>query len=284
MTDSELEFSGKVVFVNGAARGQGRSHALRFAAEGADLILSDWDRSQGIETVSYELPGLEDLEQTAEQVRDLGRRAVVCPADVRDLDALTAAAARGIDELGRIDVLVANAGICTFGPLVSMSATVWQEMIDINLTGVFNVTRAIVPHIVAGDRGGRVIATASMAGRAGWENIGHYAAAKWGIIGMIKSLALELAPHMITANVICPSSVNTTMMNNDASYRLFRPDLEAPTREDALPAFASVNVIPAPYAEPDDISDAVLFLASDEAWAITGATLSVAMGVNARNI
>jgi NAD(P)-dependent dehydrogenase (short-subunit alcohol dehydrogenase family) len=181
-------------------------------------------------------------------------------------------------------VLVANAGICTFGALVSMSAAVWKEMIDINLTGVFNVTRAVVPHIVAADRGGRVIATASMAGRAGWENIGHYAAAKWGIVGLIKSLALELAPHNITANVICPSSVNTTMMNNDASYRLFRPDLAAPTRDDALPAFASVNVIPAPFAEADDISDAVLFLASDEAWPITGATLSVAMGVNARNI
>ncbi len=284
MPDSDLDFIGRVVFVNGAARGQGRSHALRFAAEGADLILSDWDGSQGIETVPYELPSIDDLEQTAEQVRGFGRRAVVCPADVRDLNALTTAAARGVDELGRIDVLVANAGICTFGALVSMSAAVWKEMIDINLTGVFNVTRAVVPHIVAADRGGRVIATASMAGRAGWENIGHYAAAKWGIVGLIKSLALELAPHNITANVICPSSVNTTMMNNDASYRLFRPDLAAPTRDDALPAFASVNVIPAPFAEADDISDAVLFLASDEAWPITGATLSVAMGVNARNI
>ena len=279
-----MRFEDKVVMVTGAARGQGRSHALRFAAEGADVIVCDWDHSRPIETAPYPLPGPAELEQTAELVRSTGRRALACPADVRDLDALTAASARGMDEFGRIDILVANAAICTFSPLASMSAQMWAETIDINLTGVFNVCRAAVPHILEGGRGGRVIATASMAGRAGWENISHYAAAKWGMIGLIKSLALELAPNRITANVICPSSVNTTMMNNDASYRLFRPDLPAPTREDALPAFASVNVIPVPYVEPDDISDGVLFLASDEAWTITGATLSVAAGVNARNI
>lgn len=282
--DAELEFAGKVVFVTGAARGQGRSHALRFAAAGADVVLSDWDESRAITTVPYELPHHGELEQTARDVEGLGRRAVLAPADVRDLDALMAGASRAMEELGRIDILVANAGICTFGPLATMTPMLWQEMIDINLTGAFNTCRAVVPHIIAGARGGRVIATSSMAGRAGWENIGHYAAAKWGIIGLIKSLALELAPDNITANVICPSSVNTTMMNNEASYRLFRPDLDDPTRDDALPAFTSVNVIPVPYAEPDDISDGVLFLASDEAWPITGATLSISTGVNARNI
>ena len=279
-----MRFEDKVVMVTGAARGQGRSHALRFAAEGADVIACDWDRSRPIDTAPYPLPEPAELEQTAELVRHAGRRALACPADVRDLEALTAVVAQGMEEFGRIDVLVANAAICTFSPVVDMSAQMWAETIDINLTGVFNACRATVPHIIAGGRGGRVIATASMAGRAGWENIGHYAAAKWGMIGLIKSLALEVAPYRITANIICPSSVNTTMMNNDASYRLFRPDLAAPTREDALPAFASVNVIPVPYVEPDDISDGVLFLASDDAWTITGATLSIAAGVNARNI
>jgi SDR family mycofactocin-dependent oxidoreductase len=279
-----MRFEDKVVMITGAARGQGRSHARRFAAEGADVILCDWDGRRPIETVPYPLPAGDELEQTAQIVRDAGRRALVCPADVRDLHALTDAANRGIEEFGQIDILIANAAICTFHELATMPAEVWDEMIEINLGGVFNACRAAVPHMIERGTGGRVIATSSMAGRAGWENIGHYAAAKWGMIGMIKSLALEVAPHRITANVICPSSVNTTMMNNDASYKLFRPDLEAPTREDALPAFASVNVIPVPYAETDDVSDGVLFLASDEAWSITGVTLSIAAGVNARNI
>ncbi len=248
-----MRFEGKVVMITGAARGQGRSHARRFAAEGADVILCDWDGERPIETVPYPLPAAGELEETARIVRDAGRRALVCPADVRDLDALTNAGQRGVEELGRIDILVANAAICTFHELATMPSQMWDEMIDINLGGVFNACRAVVPHMIERGTGGRVIATASMAGRAGWENIGHYAAAKWGIIGLIKSLALEVAPHRITANVICPSSVNTTMMNNDASYKLFRPDLDAPTREDALPAFASVNVIPVPYAETDDI-------------------------------
>jgi NAD(P)-dependent dehydrogenase (short-subunit alcohol dehydrogenase family) len=151
------------------------------------------------------------------------------------------------------------------------------------LTGSFNTIRAVVPHMI--ERGtGRVVAIASMAGRAGWENIGHYAAAKWGLIGLVKSLALEVAANGITANVICPSSVDTPMTNNEGSFRLFRPDLEQPTLEDALPALTAVNVIPVPWVDPNDISDAVLFLASDEASGITGATLSVAAGVNARNI
>jgi SDR family mycofactocin-dependent oxidoreductase len=277
-------FSGKVVFITGAARGQGRAHALRFAAEGADVVLCDLGGEPPPTTAPYPLADGSALQRTADEVRQAGGRALACAADVRDLDALSRAAAQAVEELGRIDVLIANAAICTFHPLPSMPAEVWSETIDINLTGVFNACRAVVPHIIESGAGGRVIATASMAGRAGWENIGHYAAAKWGVIGLVKSLALELAPHRITANVICPSSVNTPMMNNDASYKLFRPDLPNPTREDALPAFASVNVIPVPYVEPDDVSDSVLFLASAEAHGITGATLSVAAGVNARNI
>jgi NAD(P)-dependent dehydrogenase (short-subunit alcohol dehydrogenase family) len=164
-----------------------------------------------------------------------------------------------------------------------MDAETWNTMIDVNLTGAFNTIRAAVPPMVEAGFG-RVVATSSMAGRAGWENIGHYAAAKWGLIGMVKSLALEVAPQGVTANIVCPSSVNTPMMKNEASYKLFRPDLEDPTLEDALPSFQSVNVIPVPYAETDDISDAVLFLCSEEAKYITGATLSAAIGANAKNV
>jgi SDR family mycofactocin-dependent oxidoreductase len=266
-------FEGRVVLITGGARGQGRSHAERFAAEGARVAVCDI-ASGSLETVPYPLASRDELDGAAE---------LALQADVRSASDMERVVAEVIDAFGRLDVLVCNAGICTFGPLSGMAPEVWQTTIDVNLTGVFNAVRAAAPAMVA--RGyGRIVATASMAGRAGWENIGHYAASKWGVIGLIKSLALELAPHGVTANVVCPSSVNTTMMHNDAAYKLFRPDLEHPTREDALPAFASVNLIPEPYAEPGDVSDSVLFLASDEARFITGATLSPSLGLSASNV
>ncbi len=275
-------FENRRVLVTGAARGQGRNHAVRFAREGADVALLDI-ASERIESVPYEISSNADLEESVALVEAEGRRAVGITADVRDLGQVTDAVKRTVDELGGVDILVVNAGICTFGPIESMDEDLWRTMIEVNLTGAFNSVRAAVPVMLEAGYG-RVVATSSMAGRAGWENIGHYAAAKWGLIGMIKSLALEVADRGVTANVICPSSVNTPMMHNDFSYRLFRPDLEAPTMDDALPAFQSVNVQPVPYAETDDISDSVLFLASEEAKYITGATLSPSTGVNARNV
>jgi SDR family mycofactocin-dependent oxidoreductase len=275
-------FEGRRVLVTGAGRGQGRCHALRFAREGADVALLDIASGE-IETVPYALADPADLAHSAELVEAEGRRALAIEADVRSSEQMAAAVERVLSEWGGLDVLVANAGICTYGPLLEMDAETWETMIDVNLSGAFNTVRAAVPAMVEAGFG-RVVAISSMAGRAGWENIGHYAASKWGLIGMVKSLALEVAPRGVTANVVCPSSVNTPMMTNEFSYRLFRPDLEDPTLEDALPAFQSINVIPAPYAEPDDISDAVLFLASEQARHITGATLSAAIGVNAKNV
>jgi SDR family mycofactocin-dependent oxidoreductase len=279
---SAARFEGRVAFVTGGARGQGRSHAIRFAQEGADVVVVDLG-GRDIESVPYRLSSADDLTDTARLVEAEGRRALSRVADIRVPAELEAAVADALEAFGQIDILAANAGICTFSPIAEMEPHVWREMIDVNLTGTYNSIRAVVPHMI--ERGyGRVVATASMAGRAGWENIGHYAAAKWGVIGLVKSLALEVAPHGITANVICPSSVDTVMANNSGSFELFRPDLEDPTLEDAMPALTAVNVIPVPWVDPGDISDAVLFLASDEAWGITGATLSVAAGVNARNI
>jgi SDR family mycofactocin-dependent oxidoreductase len=275
-------FEGRRVLVTGGARGQGRNHAVRFAREGADVAVLDIAAGE-METVAYPLGTRAELEETAELVAAEGGRAEALVADIRSLDEMEAAVGQTVEAFGGLDILVVNAGICTFGELATMSAETWGTMIDVNLTGAFNTVRAAVPHMY-GSEAGRVVATSSMAGRAGWENIGHYAAAKWGLIGMVKSLALELAPRGITANVVCPSSVDTTMMKNESSYKLFRPDLENPTLEDALPAFQSVNVLPVPYAETDDISDAVLFLASEQARYITGATLSAAIGVNAKNI
>jgi SDR family mycofactocin-dependent oxidoreductase len=274
-------FDGKVVLITGGARGQGRSHALRFAAEGADIVVCDI--VDQLPTVGYAMATQDDLDETVESVRAIGRRVLGLVADVRDLEQMTDVVGQATATFGRVDVLLANAGICTFGGIAEMSAQTWRETIDTNLTGVFNAVRATLPGMIE-RRYGRIVATSSMAGRAGWENIGHYAASKWGIIGLIKSVALEVAAFGITANVVCPSSVATPMMMNDGSYRLFRPDLAEPTLEDALGAFTSVNVIPVPYAETADISAAMAFFASDAAAMITGATLSVAAGVNARNI
>ena len=275
-------FDGKVAFITGAARGQGRSHALRFAAEGADVVLCDLG-GDDLETVGYTLPTREDLEETKRLVEGIGRRALAFPVDVRDGEQLIDAADQALHAFGAIDVLVVNAAICTFSELAAMSRRVWDETVDVNLGGAFNTVRAVLPSMIE-RRSGSVVATASMAGRAGWEALGHYAASKWGLIGLIKSLALEVASYGITANVICPSGVNTPMANNERSFRLFRPDLENPTVDDVLPALAAMNVIPVPWVEPDDISDAVLFLASEEASGITGATLAVAAGASARNI
>jgi SDR family mycofactocin-dependent oxidoreductase len=275
-------FAGKVVLITGGARGQGRAHAVRFAREGANVAICDIASSE-LETVPYPVAGPDDLTETIALIEAEGARALAVRADVRSTEDMQGVVAQTLQTFGRIDVLVANAGICTYGPIGGMAREVWQTTIDVNLTGVFNAVSTVVPGMV--EQGyGRIVATASMAGRAGWENIGHYAASKWGVIGLIKSVALEVAAHGVTANVVCPSSVNTPMMHNDAAYKLFRPDLEAPTREDALPAFAAVNLIPVPYAEPDDVSDAVLFFASDEARFITGATLSPSAGLSASNV
>ncbi len=274
-------FDKQVVLVTGGARGQGRAHATRFASEGADVVVCDV--ASQLPTVGYPMANEQDLEETVRLVTALGRNALGIVADVRKLHDMEMVAAKALSSFGRLDVLIAQAGICTFGQIAAMDVETWTETIEVNLTGVFNAIRACLP-IMIEQHYGRIVATSSMAGRAGWENIGHYCASKWGIIGLVKSVALETASQGITANVICPSSVNTPMMMNDGSYRLFRPDLENPTFEDAIEAFTAVNVIPVPFAETEDIASAAAFLASDEARYITGATLSVSAGVNARNI
>lgn len=275
------KLDGKVAIVTGGARGQGRSHAVTLAGEGADIVICDI--ADQVKSVPYKMSTPSDLQKTVGLVEETGRRCIAVKADVRETAQMSEVMDSALSEFGKVDILVVNHGICSFHTIHEMPDATWDEMIGTNLTGVFKAMRAVVPHMVA--RGyGRIVATSSMAGRAGWENIGHYAAAKWGIIGLAKSLALEVAAHGVTVNVICPSSVNTDMMHNDASYKLFRPDLDAPTREDALPSFTAANVIPVPWVEPVDISRAIMFLVSDDARYITGETLAVAAGVNARNV
>jgi SDR family mycofactocin-dependent oxidoreductase len=272
-------FNGRVALVTGAARGQGRSHAVRLAAEGADLILCDLGAD--IDTVPYALGSEDELHETARMVTEQGRRAVTCVADVRSTADLEAAVARGLSELGRIDVLVANAGIAGVSTLAEMSDAVWQNMIDVNLTGVFKSMRAVAPHMV--ERGyGRIVATSSIVGRQGSANIGHYVAAKWGVIGLVKSLAVEVAARGVTVNAVLPTSVDSPMIQNETFHRLFLPDAEEIVAAEVEAAYTALNPIPVPWLAPNDVSDAVLFLASDEARFITGDALPVALGWNAR--
>jgi SDR family mycofactocin-dependent oxidoreductase len=269
--------AGKVAFITGAARGQGRSHAIRLAQEGADIIAVD---------VLEDIPGLPyagateaDLAETVKQVEALDRRIVASKADVRDYDQLKAALDEGVAQLGRLDIVSANAGIGSSPHHAwELDEDTWQTMIDINLSGVWHTAKAAIPHLIEGGRGGAIILTSSAAGLQAYENIAHYVSAKHGVVGLMRTLALELAPHSIRVNSIHPTQVDTPMIQNEATWKLFRPDLEHPTEADFAPASQSVNALPIPWVEPVDISNAVLFLASDEGRYITGVTLPVDAG------
>lgn len=267
---------GKVAFVTGAARGQGRSHAIRLAEEGADIIAVDI--CSQVDSVPYAMATPEDLAETVKQVEALDRRIVATQADVRDYDALKQALDEGVAELGRLDIVCANAGIASYGVAHELSEETWQDMIDINLTGVWRTCKAATQHLIDGGNGGSIIITSSLAGLKALGNTAHYNSAKHGLVGLMRTLANELAPHFIRANSVHPTTVATDMILNEATYKLFRPDLENPTAEDGKDGFASINALPIPWVEARDISNAVLFLASDEARYITGVALPVDAG------
>ena len=266
---------GKVAFITGAARGQGRSHALTLAREGADIIAVDITKQ--IDTVPYPMATPDDLTETVNQVEALGRRIVAAQADVRDYDALKQALDEGVAELGRLDIVSANAGVFGFGTVQELAEQTWRDMIDVNLTGEWHAVKAAIPHLRAGGSGGSIILTSSTMGLKAEPNIGHYNSAKHGVVGLMRTLALELAPDMIRVNALAPTTVNTDMIHNSATYELFAPDLPAAerTREALAPRFQDLNALPIPWVEPADISNAVLFLASDEARYITGVALPV---------
>ncbi|MBN9108333.1 MAG: mycofactocin-coupled SDR family oxidoreductase [Pseudonocardia sp.] len=269
--------AGKVALVTGAARGQGRSHAVRLAQEGANIIAVDICAQ--IDTVPYQMSTPEDLGETVSAVEALDRRIVAATADVRELDALTEAIDKGVAELGRLDIVSAGAGVADFGRAEELTAAQWEHMIGTNLTGVWNTARAAIPHLVAGGRGGSITITSSAAGLRAFENMVHYVAAKHGVVGVMRALALELASHSIRVNTIHPCTVNTAMTHNKVTYDLFAPDLHDPTADDLAGRFRALNALPVPWIEPIDVSNALLFLASDEARYITGVTLPVDAGL-----
>lgn len=269
-------FEGKVALVTGAARGQGRSHALRLAEEGVDLVLCD--ACTAIPAANYAMPTPEDLEQTVELVQERDRRAISRQVDVRRLDALQDLVDAAKREFGRIDIVLANAGIASYGGALELSDEIWQEVVDINMTGVWHTVRAAAPLMVEGGRGGAIVLTSSAAGARGLYGLVHYVAAKHGVVGMTKALANEFGQHNIRVNAVLPGTVGTEMAANDATYKLFRPDLENPTLEDCEEVMRGLNLLPIVWLEAVDITNAVVWLCSDEARYVTGVELPVDAG------
>ncbi|MGA1836260.1 mycofactocin-coupled SDR family oxidoreductase [Herbiconiux sp. 11R-BC] len=270
---------GKVAFITGAARGQGRSHALRLAQEGADIIAIDIAEPVAGMDRYYHGATAEDLAETVRQVEALDRRIVAKKADVRDFGALKAALDEGVAELGHVDIVSANAGVFAFGEQSQdVSDAEWDMVNDINAKGVWHTAKAVIPHLIAQGTGGSIILTSSTAGLKGTPNVMPYTASKHAVVGIMRTLALELAPHSIRVNTVHPTGVGTDMILNEATFKLFLPDVEHPTKEQAAPIFASTNALPVPWVEPVDISNAVLFLASDEARYITGTELKIDAG------
>lgn len=272
---------GKVAFITGAARGQGRSHAVRLAEEGADIIAVDLCKQ--IDSNLYALSSLEDLEETRRLVEATGRRIIAVQADVRERSELVAAVEAGVREFGGLDIVVANAGIMPMRGGDAASPMDFVDATDVDLLGVMNAVAASIPHLR--DHGSVVItgSTAGMLpGSADNPNFGPggagYAWAKKTLISYTEHMCLHLASKSIRVNCIHPTNVNTALVHNKELYQVFRPDIAEPTLDDVMPAFIGYHAMPIPYVEPADISNLVLFLSSEEARYITGQQIRVDAG------
>ena len=260
---------GKVALVTGGGRGQGRTHAAALAAEGADVVI--WDAPAPMSSVGYPLGTKEDLQLTAKLVQDQGVRCLAESVDVRDAGQVQGGMARILEAFGRLDVAIANAGVVSTGPLVDVSDQAWDDLVATNLTGAFHTLRAVVPPMRE-RRWGRIVVTSSMGGRMGIPGQSAYNATKWGVIGLAKSLALELAKEGVTVNIVCPTTAQTPMVQPD-------PDRE-PT-DDLIRRFMRSNPIPQPWIQPEDVTRAVMYLVLDPG-VLTGTIMDVSLGSSAR--
>jgi SDR family mycofactocin-dependent oxidoreductase len=279
MTDQKGRVAGKVAFITGAARGQGRSHAIRLAQEGADIIAVDI--CETFDSMNYPLATDEDLAQTVKEVEAEGRRIVAVKGDVRIKADLKAALDAGLAQFGKVDVVVANAGVTAMKDPTLLQSFV--DGVDVDLVGVLNTVGVALPHLKAG---ASIIVTGSTAGMMkglldspglGGGGTG-YAFAKRTLFTYVEVLALQLAAHMIRLNAIHPTNTDTTLLMNDDIYKAFRPDLKNPTREDAIVAFPAMQAMPIPFVDPQDISHLVAYLASDESRYMTGMNIRVDAG------
>jgi SDR family mycofactocin-dependent oxidoreductase len=265
------EFTGKVAFITGAAHGQGRATALAFAREGARI--AGFDVAQSLSYPGYRMGSASELESLGDACRDLGTECMTSTGDVRDNSAVTAAVNQAVKQFGRIDILFNNAGICAYGLAHELTEEAWDAMLDINLKGAWLVARQIIP-VMMRQRSGVIINNSSIAGLRGMGRLSHYAASKWGLTGLTKSWAIELAPHGIRVNSIHPTGVNTPMNDGLAA-------LEGLTPQEIAERSAG-NLLPVPWIEPEDVAHAVLYLASDRARYVTGAPLVIDAGLLSR--
>jgi (+)-trans-carveol dehydrogenase len=266
--------AGKVALVTGAARGQGRSHAIALAREGADIIAIDI--CEQIDSAPYALATPEDLRLTVSEVESLGRRVVASELDIRDLAQLAGVVDAGVAELGRLDIVSANAGISSPAGLAhEISEQSWEDMVGVNLTGVRHTARVATPHILKGGLGGSITITGSISGQHAYHHIAHYAAAEHGVVGLTRAVASELAPESVRVNAIVPGQVNTSILLNEQTYGVSLPDRDDPNLSDFAAASLKLDAVPVPWVESIDASNLLVFLASEEARYITGAVIPI---------
>ncbi len=277
---AEGQLAGQVALVTGAARGQGRAHAIALADAGATVVLCDI--AAQLASVPYPLATPDDLDETVRMIQNAGGTASAAVTDVRDSAAIGELTDRIVAEHGRLDILVANAGICVLGPVADLPDDVWRDTIETNLSGAFYCIRAALPHMTR-QRYGRIVAISSGAGRGGMRNLGHYCASKWGLIGLVKAVALETATDGITANIVCPAGVGTPMVLNEHSFRAFRPDLPHPTVDDARERHERLSPMRLPWLEPEDVTRAVMYFVTDRG-RTTGTVLEVDLGTSANRL
>jgi SDR family mycofactocin-dependent oxidoreductase len=274
---SNPRFQDRTVFITGAAHGTGRAHALAFAREGARLVLCD--ACHQYSTIPYPLAQSEELASLASEIEQIGRPVLAAQVDVTDLPAMQELADQAQHKLGPIDILVANAGVYSFAPSWELTEEQWDRTVNIDLKGVWITCKVCIPQMIS-KRSGKIICISSTAGLKGMANLAHYVAAKHGVLGLVKTLAIELAPYDINVNAVCPTSVDTAMLSNQALYEVFAggPGPLA-THEHMLELMNQLNLFPdRGLLPPEDISTVVLWLASDEARHLTGCALPVDAG------